>query len=153
MELKKPEFLEDYAYEKDPEEQKKQLYNTLMDKNKLNGEQIKTFRKKGETFSSQRNLAFNESSDENNSTCILGNESMKSRKNSAQKSFVIHPRKPSYTFEPTDKSDVEWSKQELPPSKTIKNFSNSKRPTHSNTPRKRTQSKRLLVQKQPVMFE
>ena len=153
LELKKPEFLEDYAYEREPEEQKKQLLSSLLEKNKANGEQIKAFTRKCEGFSSQRHLVPNESSDDNHSACIPASESMRSRKNSAQKSFVIHPRKPSYTFDPTDRSDVEWSKQELPPSKTIKNLPNGKRPAQSNTPRKRTQSKRLLVQKQPVMFE
>ena len=71
MELKKPQFLEDYAYEKDPEDHKKQLLNTLFDKNKMNGEQIKSFKKKYDIYKSQQNLVSNPSSDENHSVSML----------------------------------------------------------------------------------
>ena len=70
MELNKRQFLEDYIFEQQAEEQqKKRLYNNLMEKNKFNNEQIKDYRKKCDGFnpSTHSIQTPNPSSDENTS--------------------------------------------------------------------------------------
>ncbi len=98
MELNKKQFLQDYIYEKNKEEQQKaRILNILMEKNKAIREQIRQYKHK--TINYQEKIRENHknllqvSSDENH---FSRNQSSAASKISLRTSFVISKRRSSF---------------------------------------------------------
>ena len=126
-----------------------------MEKNKQNAEQIKNFYAKS-CKSFKANAQVLVSSDENPS--YSRNDSSSGSKMSLRTSFVISKRKPSLTFQsPSDRSEVDLKKADMPFSRTIKNFSKSRKEEVSiskSRPKPTNKSKKkIFVVKSPMMFE
>lgn len=66
LELNKKQFLEDYVFDKQVEEQQnKKIFNNLLEKNKNNEEQIQTYIKKCHSYNPSIHKLYHPSSDEN----------------------------------------------------------------------------------------
>lgn len=129
----------------------------LMERNKFNGEQIKQFQSQATAFNPSVLILPNLSSDENQQKSLTQrNQSSGESRMSLRTSFIISKRKPSYTFEsPSEKSDGEVLKNDLPFSRTIRNFSNRKPSPNSVTtarPKQPSRSKKIFVVKSPMIF-
>ena len=69
LELNRKEFLEDYIFERQAEEQqKKKILNNLIEKNKSNGEQINLYIKKCEIYNPNIHVLYHPSNGENSAT-------------------------------------------------------------------------------------
>lgn len=158
MEITKKEFLEDYIFEaQEEEEQRRKLMNCLIERNKFNGEQIRDYQKRCEKFNPSLHLLPQSSGEDSPSSCRRNMSA--TSKMSLKTSFVISRRKPSFTFDsPSERSDAEVFKGEIPLSRTIKNLSSTKRPEvmKSSTSRPKPPPQRAskkFVAKSPLIFE